>query len=304
MNKNKNIILGIVLLVLIVIAYFLTTERGEKTASYKMEEKLFSIDSALVDKLEIEQNGKKVVLVKSGANWQLTEPVNYPAYQSFVANALSSLKNHKLASKVSDNPSNKDRFGFNDTNYTKVTVYQGGNLITQFLVGNSASGPSQTYIKKIDNNEVFLADEFLWNNIVKQDMSEWRDKLIISIPSGSINYMKFESKFGNYTVTRDTSGNYFIGKDSCKKTAVEGILNLLQNFNTQGFLDTVISDRKYDFVAEIGWGNNKTFINAFKYGTEENNPKYLMTVSNTSQIFVVDENFLKNLFKPKKDLLN
>jgi hypothetical protein len=302
MKSNKTYILLAVFIVLAVITYFVVGERGEKTTTYKLEKQLFAVDSALTDKIEIEKNGKRIELSKSGMDWRITQPVDYSAYQQFIASMLSNLKNYKLESKVSDNPENKDKFGFNDTNVTKISVYQAGTLKGSFLIGNATNAPSQTYIKKLEGNEIFLADNFLRNNFVKGDMNEFRDKQITAIPRNSINSIEFVSETDNYTITRDTTGKYFSGKDSVSAGVSDGVFSILQNLNTQGFRDTIVgNDIKYDYIMKLQ-SNKPIEIDFWKVG-EGTNPKYLLKITDNKQIFEVDENFVKSLFKSKKEML-
>jgi len=303
MKNNKNLyILITVFLVLVVIAYLLTTERGTRTTTFKLEEKLFVIDSASVDKFEIDRNGKKVVLQKSGGKWNLTSPVNYSAMDKFVNEAIYTIKNYKITSKVSDNPSNKDKFGFNDTNATRVAVYQGGVLAGQFVVGSAGPGNAQAYLKKTEGNEILLAEDFVWSYLVKMDLDEWRDKVIVSIPKNSVKSIEFVSKDDSYTVTADSLGKFFVGKDSVSG-ALDGVLNLLQNYSTQYFKDTVLAGTgNPDYLVKIEH-KNATELKFYKYIDTETVKRYLLQVTGIPQIFEMDENYVKQLFKTRKELL-
>ncbi len=302
MKANKTYILAAIFVLLIIVAYFLTTDRGEKTSTYKIEKQLFSTDSASVDKLEIEHNGKKITLVKAGLEWRMVYPVDYTAYLQFVTAALSDLKKYKLESKVSDNPNNKDRFGFNDTNYAKVTVYQGGNAVGTLLVGNPASGPGQTFIKRPESNEIFLASDFLRSNFVKENLiNDWRDKLIFNIPKGNIKSIEFISPSESYKIEKDTAGFYHSGKDSVNNNVAEGVFNIFQNFNTIGFIDSTISDNiKFDYTVKV-FADKMYEVNFYKLG-EGDNPKYILKAADKKQLFEVDANFVKMIFKPKKEM--
>jgi hypothetical protein len=303
MKANKTYILAVVFIVLAVIAYFLTTDRGEKTATYKLDKQLFAVDSATIDKLEIEQKGIKVTLVKAGIEWRVTQPVDYSAYSQFVAAALSDLKKYKLESKVSDNPNNKDKFGFNDTNSVKVTVFQGGNPVGTLLIGNSASGPGQSFIKKPESNEIFLANDLLRSDFAKDNiLNDWRDKLIYTIPKGNIKSVEFISSSENYKIEKDSAGFYRSGKDSVNNTVADGVFNIFQNFNTIGFKDSTISENvKFDYTIKI-YADRLYEINFLKAG-DGDNPKYILKVSDKKQLFEVDGNFLKMVFKGKKEMI-
>lgn len=303
MKNNKNLyILIAVFAVLVVIAYLLTMERGTRTTTFKLEEKLFVIDSTSVDKFEIDRNGKKVVLQKSGGKWNLASPVNYSAMDKFVNEAIYTIKNYKITSKVSDNPSNKDKFGFNDTNATRVAVYQGGVLAGQFIVGNAGPGNAQAYLKKTEGNEILLAEDFVWSYLVKMDLDEWRDKVIVSIPKNSVKSIEFVSKDDSYTVTADSLGKFFVGKDSVSG-ALDGVLNLLQNYSTQYFKDTVLAGAgNPDYLVRIEH-KYATELKFYKYIYTETVKRYLLQVTGIPQIFEMDENYVKQLFKTRKELL-
>lgn len=305
MKANKTYILAVIFIVLAVLAYFLTTDRGEKTATYKLEKKLFNVDSAAVDKLEFEQNGKKVTLVKSGVEWKMTEPVEYTAFPQFVGSVLSDLKKYKLESKVSDNPNNKDRYGFNDTNFLKLTVYQGGNPVGTMLIGSAPPSPGQTFVKKPGSDEIFLAGDFVRSNFVKENMiNDWRDKHIFSIPKGNIKSVDFVSSSDNYRIESDSTGKYFVGKDSVNSQVADGVYNMFQNLSTQGFKDSTISDNeKFDHTIKIN-ADKEYVLNFLKSGGDENNPKYILKISGIKQLFEVDGNFLKMIFKPKKEIIS
>ena len=53
--KNKSILIySAVFVVLLILVYFIVIDRGGKTTSYSLAEKLFTVDSASVTKIEVE----------------------------------------------------------------------------------------------------------------------------------------------------------------------------------------------------------------------------------------------------------
>lgn len=300
MNKKKITYLVIVLAILGIIAIILNLE---KSSTYKLEEKLFKVDSANVDKIELERNSKKLVLEKAGIGWQLTSPVKYIAYQPFISTALGEIKNMKLISIASKNKENKDKFGFNDTNYTKVVVYQGGSLVGSFIIGNALPSAAQVYVKKIEGDEIYVADGIVYNTLVKNEfINEWREKKMLSISKTTIKSIKFTSPEETYELTKDTTGNFRLGNDSINTTQVDGVVNLFQDFNTQTFKDTTIADdSKSDYIINIK-SDNDIVIKFFKYGDSEN-PRYMIKISGNPQVFDIDKNFFGTIFKKKKDLI-
>jgi hypothetical protein len=298
-KKTTYILLG-VLVVLVLIAYMMS-DKGEKTTSYKKPvEQFFKIDSASVDKVELERNGKKITLVKSGIEWRLSEPVDYPVQSNFVQLLVSDLKNYKISSIVSTNLDNKNFYGFNDTGTIKITVYQNGASSGSFLIGKEAMGAAQSYIKNVDGNEIFLADNIVVNNFMRT-LGDWRSKYIMSIPKPTVKAVEFISGKETFKVVKDSTGKYYIGKDTVNYTAWEGILNLLNDFNTQGFKDSVIGpDMKPSNTVKVDW-NKSTEINFYPVASDTN--KYILKVSDIHQLFEVDKGFANNLLKSRSDIL-
>ncbi|MEO8665989.1 MAG: DUF4340 domain-containing protein, partial [Ignavibacteria bacterium] len=113
--KSKTYLYIGILALLLIAAYFLTTDRGEKTASYKLsEKKLFEVDSAKIDKVEIKSRGEDLVLSKATGEWRVEQPYQYRTVSANVEALVSGLKNLKLESIVSTNPAKKDTYGFTD----------------------------------------------------------------------------------------------------------------------------------------------------------------------------------------------
>lgn len=302
MKNNRIYLLAGILAVLILVAYLITSNKGEKTTTDDLEmTKFFEVDSAAVDKLEFVQNGKKFVISKVAGVWRLTEPVDYPVMNDFVGMALSDLKNYKLESKVSNNPSKKTSFGFVDSAQVTLTVYENGAPKGTFVIGGSAQGPSQTYVKLADKDQVYLADGFLRNNFAKTNVDEWRDKAIVSIPAEMVKSIEF-SGAETFRLAKDSTGKFAIDGTPADSTQVTGMLNLLQNFNTQNFKDTVLGpETKFDRTIKIDWGNT-TELMFLKRG-DSTNVNYLLKVSDKKQIFEFNEGLANNILKQRKDFI-
>ncbi|MBK6539231.1 MAG: DUF4340 domain-containing protein [Ignavibacteria bacterium] len=149
MKSNKTYLYFAILAALLVAAYYITSEKGDKTSSYELKEKkFFELDSAKVDKIEIKYTEGDLVLSKSSGEWKAVSPYDYRVVPSLVEKAISSLKNFNLESIVSTNPSKRETYGFNDSNMAEISVYEGGALKGKFIIGGSAAGTS-SHVKKL-----------------------------------------------------------------------------------------------------------------------------------------------------------
>lgn len=298
--KSKTYLYLLILIVLAVAAYFLTTDKGEKTSSYKFtQKKLFELDSAKVDKVEIKNVSGDVVISKASGTWMIEQPFQYKTVSANIENLVSNLKNLELESIVSTNPANKDTYGFKDPQLAEVTVYEGGVQKGKFLMGSTTASNSN-YIKTLDSDIIYLANNIDRYNFVKENINDWRDKNIFTIPKEAVKSVEYIYGGEKYTIKADSTGKYSIGTDTVG-TAFDGILNLLQNFQTTSFKDTTLSDQtSFDEKVIIDWGP-KTEINFLKTNTSP--PKYLVQVAGDKQIYEMDENYAKNLLKTKKEIL-
>ena len=299
--KSKTLLYLVVFIVLAVAAYFLTSDRGEKTTSYDLSEtRFFEIDSAKVDKIEIKNIKGDVVLSKATGEWRIESPFQYRTVSSYVEGIVSGLKNLKIESIVSTNPEKKDTYGFTDDNQSEVSVYENGVLKGKFIVGSAAPGGISSYIKKPDSETVYLADGIDKNNYFRTDISEWKDKNIISIPQQGINSIEFNTGGENFTVAKNAEGKFAIGSDTVS-VVFSGILNALQNYQTKGFSDTTLTDQTaFTDKVIVDWGT-KTQINFLKIDSDP--VKYLVLIPGDQQIYELDDITAKTVLKSKKEIL-
>ncbi|MDQ3194168.1 MAG: DUF4340 domain-containing protein, partial [Bacteroidota bacterium] len=197
------------------------------------------------------------------------------------------------------NPAKKDTYGFTDLDQAEVTVYESGVQKGKFLLGKTASGTS-SYIKKPDSDNIYLGDGIDRNSFVKANVSDWKDKNIVSIPKQSINSVEVISEGETFTAKRDPAGIYYIGQDSAGKN-FDIILNSLGKLDASGFKDTVISDQSdFDATVIVDSGEKKEF----KFLKLDTTPaKYLLKVTGDPQVYELDEVNAKNVFKTKKEIL-
>lgn len=297
--KGKTLAYLGVLVALAVIAYFVTTDKGEKTASYKLgDESFFTVDSAMVDRIEIKTKDGNLVLVKNSGKWEITEPFRYKTVSTLVENAVSNLKNFKLESLVSTNPAKHESFGFTDLEKAEITVFENGVVKGKFLLGNP-SASNASYVKRPDSDNIYIADNVDRYVFVKPTLNDWRDKSIVSIPKESIQSLDFMLSSDQYSVGRDTSGAFVLGGDPLGKT-FDGVLNIFQKMEASEFKDTTLApETAFTDVVRINHGST-TELRFLKLNTSP--VKYLMQVTGDTQVYMFDEGYVKNIFKTKSEL--
>lgn len=302
MDKNRLYLLAGVFVVLLVIAYFLT-KSDQRSSTDDSVEKLYEFDSAAVDRLEITQDGKKIVIAKAGMDWKLVEPMEYPVNQEFVGAVLSDLKNYRILSVVSENPENKKEFGMDDSAKVTISVFQGGNLTGTLEVGKTPTAPNQTYIKTPESDKVYLAINFLRNNFVRPSLESWRDLRIVSIPSNSVKSIEYTSGGSTYKLTKDSTGAYLVDGAPADSVAAAQVLAVLQDFNTQSFKDTTLgAQTQFTDRVRVNWNDNYTDLNFLKQG-DSTAVNYMLKIPGNNAVFYFNEALAKNILKTKSELL-
>ncbi len=306
MSKNNRIyILAGAFAVLLLIAYFATADRGAKTTSEKSESKekvFFAVDSTAVDKVEIKTKSGSITLSKVGGIWKQTAPTDYKVQQQFVPAMLADLKNYKVDSKVSSNPEKKDSYGFNDSSKTTITVYENGNKKGTMEIGANSPGSNFVFIKKPEDNNIYLADGIIRYNIVKESLDDWRDKQIAAIPPGEVKSIDMMLPTETYKITRDSLNKFYIGKDSIPNTSMMTYLNILSNMNTQKFYDKPVDASKFTATIKVERTSGKT--TEIYFLKQESMPvKYIVKTNETAQGFEIDEALFGTLSKSKSSFL-
>jgi hypothetical protein len=302
MGKNRLYLLAGVLVVLVLVAYFLT-KSDKRSSTGDVTEKIYEFDSAAVDRIEITQDGKKMTITKTGNEWKMTEPMEYPVNQEFVGAALSDLKNYRILSLVSENPENKDDFGFSDSAKVTFSVYQGGNLVGTLDIGKVPNAPNQTYIKAADSDKIYLAINFLRNNFARPNIESWRNLKIVSIPSNSVNSIEYTTGGSSYKLTRDSTGSFFVDGAPADSSVVSQVLNILQDFNTQTFKDTTLGAQT-QFTSRVRINHNDTYtdLNFLKQG-DSTSVNYMLKIPGNNAVFYFNEALANNVLKSKSELL-
>ncbi len=304
MNKSIKILLA-VFAVLIAI-YFLFFRTGEKVSTEKLDAKLFVADSSKIDKIEIVKNSETIVLEKSGNQWKLTKPINYSADTTNINLMLRDLKNFTLESVASENPAKFNSY-LDSVNNSKISTYQEGKLLGTFILGKTQANDN-SYIMKPDENRILLASN-LTAALFTKPSKDYRNKFIVAIQPFSVNKVSFKSTDSNrvdFTVLKDSINKWKIDSDSVSSSVMEGFLNILANFNTDDFKDTVMTTFPVPtYTVTLSGAGQPTVINLYKEpSADPNTPAaYITQVIGNNQLFRLFGALATQLMKKKSDFI-
>ena len=303
MNKStRNLLIVFVLLAAIVYVFF---KGKEKISTQDVQEKLFEADSARIDKIEIVKNDGAITLEKINGQWQVTKPIMYPADTNAITPILSNLMRFRVESIISTKPEKFPTY-LDSVNNTQVTVYQEGKQLGTFILGKFAVSGDNTYIKKPDEEKILLAAN-LSSAHFNKPLKDFRNKYIFSIPILSMSRIEFKSTDSNrvdFVCVRDSATNrWFIGNDSISQPYIDGFLNLMSNFNTDDFMDSVITEFPVPtWTINIFGMAQPVTINLYKQGSGIS-VYYILQISNNKQLFKFSEPMAVQLLKKRTDFI-
>ncbi|MDE3058325.1 MAG: DUF4340 domain-containing protein [Bacteroidota bacterium] len=291
--KKNTYLLGAVLLILLVAAYYVMNMPGEVNKSTEQSRLFLSVDSSAVDKIEVKSQTSDVTLEKVGSTWYVSSPVYYRADQQAVARAVHACKALLVLNLVSDKPEKFSLFHVDSTG-TLVHLFQNGTMKSAFVIGKMGPDYTDSYVRMADANQVMLAKGVLEYTFSRQ-LKEWRDRTIINIPRDEITGVSVRNGKESYQLAKKDSVWLLDGK-SAKLSAVNSLIASLSNVQADDFEDSALTP-----APKIS--SSLSFAGMQLRFAEDGKDKYYVQASNSAQWFIVEGWRAKEILKEKKDLL-
>ncbi len=184
-----NVLVG-VFLVLFVVAFYpqidlFIRKNILKTASDKIKEisllGITPLSEANVDSISIKSATGAFVIQKTASGWMLE---GKKVSNSQISALFAQIRNLEVGDLLSKNPKNHLELGV-DTASGYFLTLRSGSTDYAFVVGNPASITGSFYIRKADDNSVYIAKGGL-RELVTAFKEDWLDKSIVNIPFDQI----------------------------------------------------------------------------------------------------------------------
>jgi hypothetical protein len=187
--KNKNTILGILLLVLILLIALPKIMPEDKG----YPDYLAAIDTSNVSRIEILKANESVILEKSNDQWKLIEPVSYAADMNSVNRLLGLLPELKVASLASENEeySADERFELNDEKATQVKILEGGRLVMDARFGKATKDFSNGFARYTDKETIYRMTQN-YSSRFNTRQAGWINKEVYKFDQAELNSIRLE----------------------------------------------------------------------------------------------------------------
>lgn len=203
MDRDKQIIVGLVVLAGLGGAVYMAKQKDDKVGStHTASAELPSLKGPEdPDKIEIEGEKGKTVLVKNGDAWELTEPVKFPANANNVKSLVDNLKELKaeevIATHVTEDQ--KKSYELDGKKALHVVVYKAGEKKLDVTFGKSGGrGQMATVAGSDDVIAVKGFSSYLYN----RDTKGWRDTQVFKFDDQNAAALQIENENGKLSFTK------------------------------------------------------------------------------------------------------
>lgn len=242
--KKKSIFILLGILVALVLITVIMENTGKRDAKKADEESIlfpgFAADQ--VSSIEIKVKDKEVRLNKEGDSWLVATADNYPADQESVEKILD--KFAELKSKLTVSKSAAKHFQFEVDAVSGISVVMMGksdeDVLAHLFVGKIGSDFTSTYIRKAEQDAVFLADGYL-KSLFDKGARGWRDRKIFDFDTNQVQRLTLASQDKEtIAIESQGDGNWQIIEPEVspgKKDAVDKIISDISKLSADNFAE-------------------------------------------------------------------
>ena len=235
MSNKSLIILGIITVCMIIWAIvqsrIANVPRVEPNASSNLIQGLNPDD---VDTIILGSGDDAVELKRNGDQFVVVSKDNYPAITSEINNLITSCLDIKTSEFYTDNPKN-----FKDLNVTEEDAQNvvkflksDSSLLTGIIVGKSKDQGQGTFVKKVDDDKVYVAFETPY---LKTNADDYINQELISVSRDNIEYVTVSTSDKPYTLKNESGSSIVVeglpdGK-KVKEGEAESVFTALTNLS-------------------------------------------------------------------------
>ena len=191
--KSKNLLI-LAAIVLVVAAYVFFFERHQPTseeARDRAEKVLQDFDRDAVISIEIEGGNGRVRLERTGEEWRLREPLDYPADTSKVSSTLASLANLEADRRLGADEIDPAAYGLDEPDLS-VEMRTAEDEVIALVIGDEMPLGSKRALRLGEGGEIVLASGWFVNDL-DREVDEWRSREVVDVSVDQVASIDIEA---------------------------------------------------------------------------------------------------------------
>jgi len=242
MSDKKLTLLGVLAIGLLVLALIVAQVSQVKPEPFLSGAPLLQgIDPAKVDKITFGVGEKLSALKRSGDHFVVQDKGDYPASNQQINELFTKCLDVKVSEKVTDKADNHESLEVTESKARYVIQFYDaqGNLMTGLIVGATAQGIRGTYVRKANDNAVYLSSDTPFFRTAALDYVQ---KNLCQVDSNKIVEVTVTTPADSYTIIEKE------GKPALKEIAADAkpkeyeIRSVFQALASLDFSDVVVGD--------------------------------------------------------------
>ncbi len=276
---------------------------------YDLRDKaIVPLDWEDVTRLEVRRGSLKIRAEKKGEDWQLREPLDYPADNERIGDMLWHFLKGKVVKFIAEGPKDLSPYGLEQPS-ASVAFFREKGEGAELLLGDKyeEDKTSGVYAKLASGQNVFLVEEKLLED-VPEKVFDIRSKVIFSYDTEKVERLALKGPSGEVLAERGDGDRWRLKKPletRGDKTAVEDILWALKWAKVKGYLE---GEKK---LGTLGLEPPRRSLSFWLKGEKE--PKTLLIGEKEGKtfyakrkadpvLFLLSEEDLAKFFKSAKEL--
>jgi hypothetical protein len=238
--KGRNLVI-LAAIVIAVLAYILLFERHRPTsdeAASAAEKVLLDFERDDVAAILIERGESRVLLEKTGEEWYLREPLDFPADESIVSSTLGSFANltadRRLPAEEVDDPI---EYGL-DAPVAEVTLRMADGSERSLAVGDELPLGSKRALRVDGGGDVVIAAGWFVSDL-EREIDDWRSRDVADLADDDVASIDIDSGADSIRAVRleDTWQLLRPLTDMADGDHLAGVISDLRSMRIEEFLD-------------------------------------------------------------------
>ncbi len=298
----------VVLIVLIVALAGYLYVRNPNRTHYELAD-LPDVGAADVTRIEVAQKGKTITIEKRGDAWKLL-PRGWPADREMIDRMVRALSDLSLTALVSES-GNYDRYGLSEDLRVAVRAWSGEELVREVLIGRTAGGARQTFVKVAGDDNVYHArGSFRYH--FDRTPEDLRDKSVLAFSPSEITEIEifhegeslvFEKLSpGKPSAEEGTAkdgsqhpGWQTVDGETLDAAKIQGLLSVLYRLRCDAYLPDTKKDDLKDPVFFIRLKGGDTHSLFLFPATDQSGKQQPATSSQNDYVFTLSENLVSKI---------